>query len=69
MGRKASSTRIVKHKVGLYEGDFEKLQALFPQRGGSSALREMLRNFLVRVESTPSQIDIDIQTEVDIPND
>lgn len=69
MGRRLSSTPIVKHKVGLYEGDFEKLQLLFPQRGGSAALRDLLRDFLKRVEATPSKLDIDITVEVDIPND
>ena len=69
MGRRLSSTPIVKHKIGLYEGDFEKLQLLFPQRGGSAALRDLLRDFLKRVESTPSKIDINITAEVDIPND
>lgn len=69
MGRRASPTPIVKHKVGLYEGDFEKLQILFPKQGASSALRTILRNFLNRIEATPSQIDINIDSDVEITND
>ena len=69
MGRKASSIPIIKHKVGLFAGDLERLQELFPKQGASYALRIMLRNFLNRVEATPSSIEIDIDSNVELTDD
>ena len=60
MPRKASIIPLEKHRVSLFEGDFERLQSLFPATGGSAALRTILRNFLKRVDATAPSIDIDI---------
>lgn len=69
MGRPASPVKLTKHNVSLFEGDLEKMQALFPSMGASAAIRKLVRNFLARVESTPSKIDINIDTEVEIDNE
>ena len=66
MGRPASPIKLTKHNIALFEGDFDKMQALFPSLGASHAIRTLTRKFLARVESTPSKIDINIETEVEI---
>ncbi len=46
--------------VRLFQGDFERLQALFPTMGAGPAIRKLVRNHCDRVEETCRPVDIDI---------
>ena len=46
--------------IRLFQGDFERLQALFPTMGAGPAIRKLVRNLCDRVEETRRPVDIDI---------
>jgi hypothetical protein len=41
-----SPTPIRKHTLNLYKGDYEILQAAFPQKGAAAVIRAVIRNFI-----------------------
>jgi len=46
--------------VVLFEGDFDKLQRLFPAKGASFVIRQIVRQFLVRVEAAAPKVELEI---------
>jgi len=46
-----SEISLVKHTLNLYEGDYRKLQDLYPDTGAGVIIRRIVRSFLNRVEA------------------
>lgn len=42
--------KLVKHTLNLYEGDYRKIQTLYPDIGAGAVIRRIVRNFIKRVE-------------------
>lgn len=47
-------------KMRLFEGDFERMQTLFPQTGAGPAIRALVRQFLDRVEGSKKPLEIEL---------
>ena len=53
--RRREDFPLTKHTLNLYEGDYERLQALFPARiGAAKAIRDLVRHYLT--EKTPKPL-------------
>lgn len=65
MPRPKSSIPMSEHKVRLFSGDFEKLQAMFPTLGAGPAMRKIVRNFISQVESSAAPLDLNLPTNVE----
>lgn len=52
-----------KHTLFLFEGDYDKLKTLFPERGAAYVVRRLVRSFIERVEEDQPVLDkyIDIK--------
>ena len=50
------------YKMRLFEGDFERLQTLFPQKGAGPAIRALVRQFIERVEKSNKPLEIELPT-------
>lgn len=48
----AKDSELQKHTLNLFEGDYEKLQALFPDVGAGPVIRKIVREFVERTETT-----------------
>ena len=48
---KASPFELQKHTVNLYAGDFDKLSTLFPNADKSTVLRNILHDFIAKIEA------------------
>lgn len=46
-----SSERMVKHTLNLFEGDYRRIQDLYPDVGAGSIIRRLVRNFLDKVDA------------------
>lgn len=62
MPRKKIEEGLKETKIRFFEGDFEKLQALFPQTGAGPAVRKIIRSFIHRVERANAPLEIDLPT-------
>jgi hypothetical protein len=62
---------MTEHKVRLFAGDLERLQALFPALGAGPAIRQLVRNFIQRVEvsSTPLDLNLPVDDLEELLND
>ncbi len=40
-----------KHTFHLYEGDYKKVQDLYPELGAAIVIRSIVRKFLIEIES------------------
>lgn len=45
-----SPDKLTRHQVLLYEGDFDKLSALYRRRSATEVIRTLVRNFLNDIE-------------------
>lgn len=62
MPRTVETEPLQKHTLLLYEGDFEKLGAYYPQIGASVAVRRIVRSFLNRINDAAPAADIKVET-------
>lgn len=53
-----------KHTLNLFEGDFEELQALFPDIGASAAIRQLVRNAILRAKANDATNHPDVQVKL-----
>lgn len=53
--------KLTKHTLNLFEGDFAKLGAIFPNLGSGVVVRQLVRNFIINTEA---QQKADVNTEV-----
>ncbi len=44
--------KIAKHTLNLYEGDYRKIQELYPEVGAGAVIRKLVRNHIVKVEAS-----------------
>lgn len=61
MPRPKSDTH--KHTLNLRDGDFAKLQSLFPEHGAGPIIRAVVSRFIDRLESgrrTPEELDLEV---------
>lgn len=49
--RRRNSEKLTRHHVSLFEGDYSKLDQLFPELGTAAVIRQMVRNVIVRAET------------------
>ena len=40
-----------KHTLNLFEGDYAKIQSLYPDAGAGAIIREIVRSFIKKTES------------------
>ena len=68
---KKSEIPLRKERLNLYEGDFAKMQRLFPQLGAGPAIRELVHNFIRRMEASKPRetIELPINDLQDLIND
>ena len=52
-----------KHTLNLFPGDYERLQALFPEVGAGPIIRSIIRNFVEKSEA--GEVDLP-ETEIDL---
>lgn len=52
---KRSDLPVTKVTINLFEGDFGRLRDLHPRLGGSLVIRNLVRQYLKRVEETHAQ--------------
>jgi hypothetical protein len=60
MAKPKSEIPLTLHKLNLFEGDFAKMQTLFPTLGAGPAIRTIVRNFIKQVETTTAPLDIEL---------
>ncbi len=60
MPRPKSAIPLQEHKINLFKGDLQRLQDLFPAQGGSAAVRQLVRNFIKRVEASQAPLDLSL---------
>lgn len=46
MPRQVDKEPVQKHTLNLYEGDFQRLQDMFPEIGASLVIRKIIRKYL-----------------------
>lgn len=49
--RRKEDRPLTKHTILLYDGDFDKLMALYPRPGASTVVRKLVRKFLKDLET------------------
>jgi len=62
--RRKSDIPLTKHTLNLFEGDWNKLRAMYGRAGASRIIREVTRAFINKVEArvtVPSIEDIDVE--------
>lgn len=67
MATRKSVTRITKHTLNLFEGDYQRLQELYPKLGAGRAIREVVRSYLRRLESEEEPLVLVDHVDVEIP--
>lgn len=50
MAKKAEEN-LSKHTLNLYEGDYSRIQELYPEMGAGAIIRRLVRDFITRIES------------------
>lgn len=55
---------LTKHTLNLYSGDYLKIQELWPDIGAARVIRQIIRQFLEKLETTPAHIDIDLNVKL-----
>jgi hypothetical protein len=60
MSKDESGKPITKHTLFLFDGDYARLNELFPQAKAAKVIRKMVRNLIERVEGGKPDIEIDI---------
>lgn len=63
MPRPKPAVPLVKEYINLYKGDFHRMKELFPTLGAGPAIRQLVRNFIERVEKAQAPLDIDLGFE------
>ncbi len=48
---KRSEQSLTKHTLNLYEGDYERVQDLYPDIGAAVIIRKVLRQFIEGIEA------------------
>lgn len=54
--KRKSDHPLQKVTLNLYAGDFERICELYPRLGGSAAIREIVRNKIIEIESKAENI-------------
>lgn len=54
---------LTKHTLNLFNGDYEKLQELYPDVGASPVIRRIVRKYLESIENKPNE---EVRAEVKI---
>jgi len=58
----AKNEDLQKVTLNLWRGDYAKLQLLFPDNGAGPVIRELIRDFIARVEAVETAApDVDVQ--------
>lgn len=57
------SSDLHKHTLNLFEGDYAKLQDMFPDMGAGAVIRRIVRTFINRVEEKGVAI---VDAEIDV---
>lgn len=65
MPRPKSSVPMTEHKIRLFQGDFDRLNVLFPALGSGPAVRKLVRNFLNQIESANKPLELDLSVDVE----
>lgn len=63
--RKREDHPIRKHTLNLFEGDYERLQMLFPKAGAGKIIRTLVRKFIVQVEESAQQSTTPLPIEIE----
>lgn len=50
-----SDVPIRKHTLNLFEGDYERMQVLYPRLGAGRAIREIIRAHIRQIEEATAQ--------------
>lgn len=61
---KADDEGLQKHTLNLFEGDYEKLRALYPDVGAGAIVRRIVRRFIEQVEANGSSIDAKVEIKI-----
>lgn len=48
---------LVKHTLNLYQGDYQKLQAMFPEVGAAIVIRKLIRRYINEIEEKAPSVD------------
>ena len=56
-------SKLSKHTLNLYKGDYNKLRQLYPDIGAGAVIRRIIRNYIDRIESghQPNDINTEIK--------
>jgi hypothetical protein len=54
--------RLHKHCVRLYEGDYAKLQEMFPELGANTVIRRIIHAYVQKNEADVSNIEVNIES-------
>lgn len=62
---KISDEPLQKHTLLLFEGDYQKLQMLYPEAGGAAIIiRTIIRNHIERIETPVNLNEVDVKTNL-----
>lgn len=53
-----ASEPLHKHTLNLFEGDYERIQALYPDIGAATIIRQVVRSYLDNVEKKTRKTDL-----------
>lgn len=59
MANRKSVTPITKHTLNLFEGDYQRLQELYPKLGAGRVIRDIVRSHLRRLETEEPPVLVD----------
>lgn len=60
MARAKSKIPLILKPIRLFEGDFERMQDLFPSLGGGVAIRHLVHNYIKTIEGSAKPIEIEL---------
>lgn len=66
MARPKSPIPLVLKPIRMFEGDFEKMQVLFPRLGAGVAIRTLVRNYIKQIEGAAVPIEIELPADQSI---
>jgi hypothetical protein len=58
------SDDLQKHTLNLFAGDYEKLQALYPDHGAGPIIRSVVRKFIEQCESANPAVQPNVETNL-----
>jgi hypothetical protein len=53
-----------KHTLFLFEGDYQRIQELYPEVGGAVIIRQIIRNHLNKVVPQTDLSEVEVETEI-----